>query len=53
LFEPLDFMVKLAALVPKPHANLTRYHGVLAPNSKLRAQVIPAGRGKISTKEKD
>ncbi len=26
--------------------HLTRYHGVLAPHSALRAQVTPAGRGK-------
>lgn len=53
LFEPLDFMAKLAALVPKPRANLTRYHGVLAPNSQQRAQVTPARRGKRLVKEKD
>ena len=28
LFEPLDFMAKLAALVPRPRANLVRYHGI-------------------------
>ncbi len=31
--EPLDFMAKLAALVPRPRTNLTRLHGVLAANS--------------------
>ena len=36
---------RLAALVPQPRVNLTRYHGVLAPNSSLRAQVTPAVRG--------
>lgn len=45
IFEPLDFMARLAALVPKPRVNLTRYHGVFAPNSAYRAQVTPAGRG--------
>ena len=45
-FEPLDFMAKLAALVPKPRVNLTRFHGVFAPNSKHRIQVTPAKRGK-------
>jgi hypothetical protein len=48
IFEPLDFIAKLAALVPKPRANLTRYHGVLAPNSKHRIKVTPAKRGKGS-----
>jgi hypothetical protein len=34
IFEPLDFISKLASLVPKPRVNLTRFHGVFAPNSK-------------------
>lgn len=45
-FEPLDFLARLAALVPKPRVNLTRFHGVFAPNSTWRAQVTPARRGK-------
>jgi hypothetical protein len=46
LFEPLDFVARLVALVPKPRVNLTRYHGVFAPNSQYRALVTPARRGK-------
>ncbi|EPQ1460259.1 IS91 family transposase, partial [Acinetobacter baumannii] len=46
IFEPLDFIAKLAALVPKPRVNLTRFHGLFAPNSKHRVQVTPAKRGK-------
>ena len=46
IFEPVDFIAKLAALVPKPKVNLTRFHGVFAPNSKYRALVTPAKRGK-------
>jgi pyruvate/2-oxoglutarate dehydrogenase complex dihydrolipoamide acyltransferase (E2) component len=46
LFEPLDFLARLAALVPKPRVNLIRYHGVFAPNSAHRARVTKAGRGK-------
>ena len=30
VFEPLDFIARLAALVPTPRVNLTRYHGVNA-----------------------
>ena len=48
IFEPVDFIAKLAALVPKPRVNLTRFHGVFAPNSKHRALVTPARRGKGS-----
>jgi len=46
IFEPLDFIAKLAALIPRPRVNLTRFHGVFAPNSKWRAQVTPSKRGK-------
>jgi hypothetical protein len=42
----LDFIAKLAAIVPKPRVNLTRFHGVFAPNSALRQQVTPARRGR-------
>jgi len=41
VMTPLEFLQKLAALVPRPQLNLTRYHGVLAPNAKLRSQVVP------------
>jgi hypothetical protein len=40
IFEPLDFISKLAALIPAPRVNLTRFHGVFAPNSKYRAGII-------------
>jgi hypothetical protein len=46
VFEPLDFIARLAALVPRPRVNLTRYHGVLAPNHRWRAEVTPSGRGR-------
>jgi hypothetical protein len=45
-FDPVDFIARLAALVPKPRVNLTRYHGVLAPNHRWREQITPAHRGK-------
>jgi len=45
-FEPVEFIAKLAALVPPPRAHLTRFHGIFAPNANLRAQLTPSGRGK-------
>lgn len=45
LLEPLDFLARLAALVPPPRIHLTRYHGVFAPHAALRAAITPAGRG--------
>jgi len=41
VMTPLELMQKLAALIPRPRLNLTRYHGVLAPSAKLRSQIIP------------
>ena len=36
-------IARLAALVPRPRVHLTRYHGVLAPHSRWRAEITPAG----------
>jgi len=47
IFEPLDFISRLVSLIPKPRVNLTRFHGVFAPNCKQRAMVTPAKRGKV------
>jgi hypothetical protein len=47
-FEPIDFIAKLAALVPPPRAHLTRFNGIFAPNANLRARLTPAGRGRWS-----
>ena len=58
VMSPLEFMHRLAALVPRPRLHLIRFgvritslrevngpplreHGVLAPNAKLRALVVP------------
>ena len=42
VMEPLEFMQRLAALVPRPRLHLIRFHGVLAPNAKLRPAIIPS-----------
>ena len=44
LFEPLDFIVRLAALVPRPRAHLVRYHGLFAPNARHRRLIVPRQR---------
>lgn len=41
VLDPLDFIARLAALVPRPRLNLTRFHGVFAPNCKHRESVVP------------
>ena len=54
VMSPLEFMQRLAALVPRPRLHLIRFHGVLAPNAKLRAMVVPAGPDEhTSTSEPD
>jgi len=40
-FEPLDFLARLAALVPRPRAHLLTYHGVLAPAAAWREFIVP------------
>ena len=39
--SPLQFMQRLAALVPRPRLHLIRFHGALAPHAKLRAAIVP------------
>ena len=49
VMSPLEFMQRLAALVPRPRLHLIpfdrlragRFHGVLAPNAKLRVKLFP------------
>jgi hypothetical protein len=41
LFSPLDFLSKLAALVPRPRHHLVRYHGIFAPNARIRKLIVP------------
>jgi ribosomal protein S27E len=47
-FAPIDFISKLAALIPPPRLNLTRFYGVFAPNANVRAEVTASQRGKNS-----
>ena len=42
VMSPMEFMQRLAALVPRPRLHLIRFHGVLAPHAKLRSRVVPA-----------
>ncbi len=53
LFSPLDFLSKLAALIPRPRHNLVRYHGVLAPNAKIRKLIVPKNNKTTVKKVKD
>ncbi len=41
IYEPMELMERLAALVPPPRFNIVRYSGVLAPASSNRRYIVP------------
>ena len=43
VFEALELLEKLAALIPRPRTNLVLYHGVLAPHAAWRERVVIYG----------
>lgn len=53
VLTPMEFMQRLAALIPRPRLHLIRFHGVLAPNAKLRSQVVPVPPQKTTAGEGD
>ena len=44
IFEPEDFIAQLAALMLKPRAHFTRYHGMFASASPDRVRIVPRTR---------
>jgi hypothetical protein len=40
-FDPVEFLGRLAVLVPRPRINLLIYHGVLAPRAAWRSKIVP------------
>jgi hypothetical protein len=43
VFEPVELLERLAALVPRPRINLIIYHGVLAPHARGRDRLVAYG----------
>jgi len=41
VMSPLQFLARLAALIPPPRHPLIRFYGVFAPHSSWRAKVVP------------
>ncbi len=41
IYEPLELIERLAALVHPPRFNITRFYGIFAPAASLRPRVIP------------
>jgi hypothetical protein len=44
VMTPLELLARISALIAPPRYPLTRYHGVLAPSSKWRRDVVPKPR---------
>ncbi len=55
VFDPVEFLGRLAVLVPRPRINLLLYYGVLGPRAAWRAEVVPrqttSGGGEARLKE--
>jgi hypothetical protein len=41
LFDPVEFLGRLAVLVPRPRVNLILYYGVLGARAAWRPEVVP------------
>jgi hypothetical protein len=41
MLTPQELIGRLATLVPPPRAHALRYHGVFAPNSRVRMAIVP------------
>ncbi len=48
VFERLELIEKIVALIPPPRGHLVRYHGVLAPAARQRARVVSDRRESTS-----
>ena len=44
LLSPLELLERLARLIPPPRIHRHRYHGLLAPHTRLRAMVVAIGK---------
>lgn len=44
LLTPVELLERIARFVPPPRLHRHRYHGVLAPNARLRSAVVALGR---------
>ncbi|MBK9262277.1 MAG: transposase [Polyangiaceae bacterium] len=41
---PYELIARICAMVPPPRFHMVRFHGVLAPNSRLRERVVASAR---------
>jgi hypothetical protein len=47
----MEFVARLAALVPAPRVNLIRFHELLGPAATWRSSIVPVSPGVDSTSE--
>jgi len=47
--SPFEFLARLADLVPPPRKHRHRYHGVFAPNHRLRKAVTSLAIGTLAS----
>jgi hypothetical protein len=41
IFQPVQFIERLAALIPTPRGHRVRFHGLLGPAAKWRSSIVP------------
>jgi Putative transposase len=49
--DPYELLARICAMVPPPWFNMIRFHGVFAPNAKLRGQVVASARPYVPVQE--
>ena len=52
LLQPGELLRRLATLVPPPRAHLLRHHGVFAPASRWRREVVPPPLAAVEDRDK-
>ncbi len=50
-FDPYELIARICAMVPPPRFHMVRFHGVLAPNAKLREQVVASAKPYVPPQE--
>jgi hypothetical protein len=53
IMTPLELLARIAAILPPPRFPLTRLHGVLAPRSSWRKDVVPQPREAMPSTDRD
>ena len=49
VFDPLDFLARLASLTPRQRINVIFYHGLLAPNARHRGAGVAYGAPPVAS----